>query len=224
MTVFTEGRHPGEGLMSEAGFHRSRGVAIIKGGIGILSPGTVLGRLTLAGTAASAVKAGGNTGTGVLTLDPAAPVLAGAVSGVYQVRFIEAVANAGQFEVRDPGGHMIGVGSVGVAFATQIAFSIADGATDFAVGDGFDITVDAGSGKFAPSPDAYTAGLEGAEVACAIALYGADATTDDVEIAIIERDAEWNGHTVTFDASVDNDAKKATKAAQLAAAGIILRY
>jgi len=223
MTKFTEGRHPGEGLMSEANFHRSRGKAVVALGSGVFKPGAVLGKITL-GAAASAAKAGGNTGTGALTLDATTPVLAGAKAGVYQVRCIEASAGGGVFRVSDPDGFNLGDVAVGQTFANDIKFAIADGDPDFALGDGFDVTVDPGSGKYAPSPDALTAGIEGAEVACAIAIYGGDATTEEVEVAIIERDAEWNGNTLSFDASVNSDGKKASKVAQLAAAGIIARY
>lgn len=80
------------------------------------------------------------------------------------------------------------------------------------------------SGKFIPSPNAEVVGDEGAETGIAIALYGCDATSADQKIAAIVRDAEWNGHTLAFDASVDNNTKKATKVAQLAAKGIIARY
>ena len=81
-----------------------------------------------------------------------------------------------------------------------------------------------GSGGFVPSADAEVEGSEGAEVACAIALYGCDATDAAQKIAIIERDAEWNGQTLTFDDSVDDADKKAAKAVQLSSVGIIVRY
>lgn len=80
------------------------------------------------------------------------------------------------------------------------------------------------SGKYVPSANAEVVGDEGAEVAVAIALYGCDATSADQAIAAITRDAEWNGNTLSFDASVSDATKKATKAAQLAAKGIIARY
>ena len=82
MTKFTEGRHAGEGLLSEANFHRSRDKAVIKAGSGVVQPGAPLGKITA-------------------------------------------------------------------------------------------------GGKFAPSPNASVAGIEGAEVATAIALYGCDATAAD---------------------------------------------
>lgn len=124
--VFTEGRHPGEGLMSEGNGSLSRGIAVIKAGSGVIKPGTVLGKITA-------------------------------------------------------------------------------------------------GGKFAPSPNAQVAGIEGAETAVAVAIYGGDATGADLKVSIIARDAEWNVNTLTFDATVNDDAKKATKLAQLAAVGIIAR-
>jgi len=126
MTKFTEGRHAGEGLLSEANFHRSRGKATIKSGSGLIEPGAILGKIT----------------TG---------------------------------------------------------------------------------GKFAPSPAAETVGIEGAQTAVAIAIYGCDATAADQEIAIVERDAEWRIGAVVYEASVDTDAEKLAKRTQLATVGIILR-
>lgn len=80
------------------------------------------------------------------------------------------------------------------------------------------------SGKYAFSANAEITGEEGAETAKAILLYGVDATSADVAVAAITRDAEWNGNTVAYDSTVNDAGKKATKAAQLAAAGIILRF
>jgi hypothetical protein len=123
MVVFTEGRHPGEGLLSEASGQRSRETVTIVSGSGILAAGTVLGQIT----------------TG---------------------------------------------------------------------------------GKYAPSP---ATGSDGSQVAAAILLYGVDAASADVKAAVIKRDAEWNGNTLSYAASVDDDTKKAAKATQLAAVGIIVR-
>lgn len=223
MTKFTEGRHPGEGLLSEAGFHRSRGNAVIKAGSGKIEPGTILGKVTL-GAATSAAKAG-NTGNGTLVLDSDTPLLAGAMPGVYAVRFVSAT----NFTLSDPTGRVVASLPIGgsngnaASVANQLKFDLTQGSTGFAAGDGFDITVAAGSGKYAPSPDAPEAGIEGAETACAIALYGGDATSEDLAISIIERDAEWRIGAVVYDQSVDNDAKKLAKRTQLAAVGIILR-
>lgn len=80
------------------------------------------------------------------------------------------------------------------------------------------------SGKYVPSANAEVTGEEGAEVGAAIALYNCDATSADQRIAAITRDAEWNGNTLSFDSTVNDASKKATKVAQLAAKGIIARY
>ena len=45
-TTFTEGRHPGEAILSEANFHRSRGVVTIPAGTGVVPANSVLGEVT----------------------------------------------------------------------------------------------------------------------------------------------------------------------------------
>lgn len=80
----------------------------------------------------------GNTGDGVMTL---AAVPAGAQVGTYRVVFVEPTANLGTFIVEDPSGVEIGTGVVGTAFSNQIAFTIADGATDFIAGDAISVAV-----------------------------------------------------------------------------------
>lgn len=92
-------------------------------------------------TGTSAAKSGGNTGTGALTMDATTPVLSGAVDGVYTVRCITAATDSGTFRVTAPNGTVLGDVAVGATFANQVKFAIADGGTDFIVGDGFDITV-----------------------------------------------------------------------------------
>lgn len=222
MTNFTEGRHPGEGLLSEANPNRSRGVATIPAGTGKVEPGTVLGKIT--GDVIDVTKTDIGGGKGALTLaDPAYG--AGVKHGTYRIVIIEPEADGGDFVVEDPSGVVVGNGSVGAAFDGVIKFTLADAATDFEPGDTVLVHVDrSGSGGFVPSADAEVEGSEGAEVACAIALYGCDATDAAQKIAIIERDAEWNGHTLTFDDSVDDADKKAAKAVQLSSVGIIVRY
>lgn len=69
-------------------------------------------------------------------------------TGVYYIRIVKAASNAGDFVLVDPAGDVIGHGTVGVAFAQAgFSFTLADGATDFVVGDSFKLTV-AGTIKY----------------------------------------------------------------------------
>ncbi len=90
--------------------------------------------------AVTAAAASGNTGNGVLTLASPAYVT-GAQVGAYRAVFIEPATDLGNFVVFDPSGVEVAKGTVGSAFSNQIAFTIADGATDFVAGDAFVITV-----------------------------------------------------------------------------------
>lgn len=76
------------------------------------------------------------------------------------------------------------------------------------------------TGKYVP---AAATGSDGSQTAVAVAMYGCDATSADQSITIIAREAEVNGKELLFGSSVNDDAKKAAKAAQLAAQNIIVR-
>ncbi|MCF8265828.1 MAG: hypothetical protein K9I99_15115, partial [Melioribacteraceae bacterium] len=117
----------------------------IKSGAGVIAKNTVLGKETLGAVTVAAD--GGNTGNGVFTLDATTPKLARAKAGIYKVVCIAAATNGGTFRVTDPEGYVLGDVAVAATFSNQIKFSIADGATDFVVGDTFDVTIAAGSGK-----------------------------------------------------------------------------
>jgi len=80
------------------------------------------------------------------------------------------------------------------------------------------------SGKYVPSANTEITGEEGAHVGVAIALYGCDATSADQKIAAITRNAEFNGHSLSFDSTVNDGTKRAAKIAQLAAVNIIARF
>lgn len=49
MTVFTEGRKPAEGILSEANGQRSRENVVIAAGSGVIAPMTVLGKVNASG-------------------------------------------------------------------------------------------------------------------------------------------------------------------------------
>lgn len=84
-------------------------------------------------------------------------------------------------------------------------------------------TSGANAGKYSLAPNTAADPDVGNQTAVAVALYGCDATSADQTIAVIRRDAEVNGKTLTFHSTVNDAAKRATKATQLAAAGIIVR-
>ncbi len=125
----------------------------------IIPEGAVLGEISL-GTPTSAAKSGGNTGNGTLTT---LTLVEGARVGVYAVRVIEVAANVARFQVMAPDGNQIGTGIVAGAagtfvFENEIRFTLTDGGTDFIVGDGFDVTVPAGSGRLVRSVSTATDG------------------------------------------------------------------
>lgn len=174
---------------------------------------SVLGVVALAG-AASAVKAGGNTGTGTFTLD-ASPLLSRATPGVYTLRCIAAAANGGKFRLEDPEGRVLGdvdlPGAAGgtVAINEQIKGVLADGGTDFIVGDGFDITVTAA---------AKTNGLDAAKLATAAATdgsqepslvlaYDVDASAGPAE-AIVYESGDFVREQLIFGAGITADSAR----------------
>lgn len=125
-------------------------------------------------TAAGAVSTAfaGNTGNGTMG---AVTLSAGAKAGTYKLAIVEPGTNLGTFIVEDPDGKIIGRGVVASAFsAGGLAFTLADGATDFVAGDGFDIVVGAGSGHFVPY---LNTAADGTQEASAILAYPAEIST-----------------------------------------------
>lgn len=92
------------------------------------------------GIAGSSAAWAGNTGNGVMG---AVAVAAGTKVGVHKFVCIEPGANVGTFAHFDPDGILVSSRMiVAVAYnAGGLSFTLADGAADFIVGDGFDITV-----------------------------------------------------------------------------------
>lgn len=215
MATVTEGNNLGDLLMTEVKEGWTRQKRTITGAASLLL-GTVLAALTV-GAASSAAKTGGNTGNGTLTLDATAPKLAGVTPGVYAVRCITAAANGGTFRVEAPNGVVLGDVAVGDTFADQVKFVIADGAADFIVGDGFDITVAAGSGKYQAID---FAGTGGAEKAVAVLAEDVDASLADQPGIVIARGAVVNSSALVWPAGATTDQKNAALA-QLEALGIV---
>lgn len=215
MTILTEGKHAAEFLVSEAAGSRSRERITVLSGETLVA-GAVLGKVTV-GAATPAAFAGNAANTGTIAT---VTLGAGAKPGVYEVVIIEPTTNAGKFTVEDPDGITIGTGTVGVEFAGGgLTFTVADGATDFSAGEGFTITVAAGSGKYRGYDPANT---DGSQTAVAVLFDAVDAAAADRPGVAIVRDAEVNAAELGWFTDA-NANQKAAGLAQLAVAGIIGR-
>ena len=80
------------------------------------------------------------------------------------------------------------------------------------------------SGKYRLSPNAEVVGDEGAESAIAVLLEAVDATAVDQSALVVARGPViLSKAALVFDASVDDNSKKAAKHTQLSAAGLVPR-
>jgi hypothetical protein len=112
-----------------------------------------------------------------------------AITGTYLVTITEAAANGGAFSLMDPTGREVGTGSVGVAFTGGgLTFTLADGAVDFAVNDGFTLAVNANLGEWASYDD--DGANDGRRAASGILFASVEATTNDIRAVAVLRDAE----------------------------------
>jgi hypothetical protein len=190
----------------------------------IVDVGSPLGAIVSA-TVASAAKAGGNTGTGTLVVDATTPALSRAEAGVYTVRCVTAIASGGEFEVVDPIGVSLGpvnaVTGGGATFADRVKFVItANAGTNFVVGDGFDITVSAVTGKLV---NLVPGAADGSGRLVGFALGARDPGGADSAIQYLAR-----GPAVVADSGIVwptgiTTAQKATALADAARIGIITR-
>lgn len=187
----TQGKTLTSLLKWEANPDFSRESAVLLAGSGAvrsIALGTILALLTTTADAAGvAAPDAGNAGDGVLTMSSPA-VTTAAKEGVYTVVCTDPATDGGTFEVSDPDGKSVGTATVGAAFGKQVRFTIADGATDFAAGDRFEITVT----KSDINPNAGKvvawdpAGSDGSEVPWGIAANFAEAPDgSDLEFGLI---------------------------------------
>lgn len=220
MTTLTEGIYPTESFVSEAPGDRSRESITVKSGQNIKSC-AILATI-VSGTVTSAAKTGGNTGNGTFTLDATTPLLPNVKLGVYTLRCIAAATNNGTFRLEDPDGVVVGdiVMSGGAATVSeQIKGALADGSTDFAVGDGFDITVSAIVEKeVALNPT----GTDGSQLATGVLYAAVDATSADTRGVAWKRDCEHNADVVVWPSGI-TATQKAKATSDLKRRGIILR-
>lgn len=118
--------------------------------------GAVVGaRLFGAPTIANAPGNTGGGGLGSLTYGDAVKV------GTYACICIAEATDGGIFQVIDPDGYRLADATVGEAYASpQIAFTISDSGTDFAIGDTITVEVAAGDGKVTAIDPAATDGRQ----------------------------------------------------------------
>jgi len=221
MSVQVQSFNQGDWLKWEHVDHRfSRDEVVLAAGQANVLTGTVLGQQTLTGNLVTVVPAGTNTGKGVLTMDAASPLLAGAQAGAYVAKCTTAAANGGTFTVTDPKGNVLGTVAVGATFATQIKFVIADGAPDFILGDQFSIEV----GPISPAvvTALNLAASDGTQNAAGVLLFTTDATSGAVKTTMIAREAILSSFGLTWPAGI-TQAQQDAAVAQLATKGIQVR-
>ena len=215
MSVKSEGLYLPDFLISEhvgIGRYSRENITVLagSGAVRALTVGMVLGKITKGSATAAAFA--GNTGNGTMG---AITVSAGAKPGVYKLLIVEPGSNVGTFTVEDPDGITIGSGVVAAAFsAGGLAFTLADGATDFVAGDGFNITVAAGSGKWV---QLNLSGTDGSEIAAGLLVADVTAPdgTDAVGVAVV-RDAIVASAKLVWPSGATTNQKNAALA-QLAA-------
>lgn len=187
-----------------------------------VSGSTVLGKTFV--SSAAVVTAGTNTGNGTMgTVTPTGK----AQAGIYTVKIIKAATNAGDFIVISPRGVIVGYGTVAVAHTgTDLGFTLADGSTDFAVGDTFTVAVD---GAYQYKRVEATA-TDGSDTAVAIYISGSDglaidatiAATTATNIVVLNRGpAIVAKEGLAYGASIDTTAEKNLMYSQLERVGII---
>lgn len=224
--MLTESLHPGAFIIAEAPHMHCRDAISIPASQTVVA-GQVLGRRIVAAALAAVTSAvaadAGNTGNGVFTLDGAAPVAQGAKDGNYRAVCVAVAANSGTFAVFDPSGVEIGRVVVGATFNNQIKFVIADGATDFVVGDAFTVTVGAADTQYEYLPLNLTA-VDGTQNVAGIAVQGittSDAASGSIA-GLVRGPADVRGVNLTWPAGI-TAAQKAEGLRELERLGIVVR-
>lgn len=186
-------------ILAEAAGQRSRENIVLVSDGAKFDSGTLL---TQSGDAAATGSAAANAGnTGNPTFGTIAVGAAGK-PGVYQLRFTAPT----KFDVEGPDGVSIGSGTTGVAFSKKgIGFTLTAGGTPAVDGDGFAITVAAGSGKYSRYAASGASGP--ADAVLYNNVFAADAASEH-KVAAFVRDCELNRYElVGLDAAGEADLK-----------------
>jgi len=210
MPVQTESNYLGDVLKYEAPNLFSREEVTLTAGN--LALGAVVGRKAPAVT----VTPGTNTGNGVMG---AVTLGVAALPGNYVLTCKTKVSNAGVFTVVDPRGLPLPDLTVAVAYAgDHINCTLADGSTDFEVGDKFTIAVSVSSeiGEFNP------AASDGLQFAAGVLVEAADASAATKQTVIIAREAIVSRPALVWKSGATAP-QKAIAIGQLKTLGILVR-
>ena len=220
MNAYAESTYLGDVLKSEAPNLYSREAVTVLAGDGedrMLKVGAVIARRTRSTVTVTA--GDGNTGDGEAT--PADPPL-GALAevGIYRLACITAGADGGTFQVLSPKGYRLPDLTVSTAYAGgHLNLTVADGATDFAVGDTFAIEVSGDGKAVGLDPTA----VDGTAEAIGIVAYDVTAPDGaDTEVTAILREAVLADRPIVWPAGITEEQKKAA-IADLEARGILVR-
>lgn len=190
-------------------------------GTAVATPiGTVLGKYIASpvGTA-GAIVGTGNGVMGTITMTSNANLQL----GTYTLRIYRAVTNAGDFELLNPQGRVVGIGQVAGAFnQAGFSFTLADGSTDFVVGDTIPIVV-TGTEKYKLVETTATDGTEQPLVVVVGDATGRPVTvtptvnTDTTFLVLYRGPAAVADAALTFGASVTAGAVRTANLAALTA-------
>ncbi|MEO5625750.1 MAG: hypothetical protein ABIQ70_07070 [Dokdonella sp.] len=181
----------------------------------------------------TSVSSSGNAGNGTLSVGSIGP---DAIEGIYTATCIAAHPDRGIFELRTPSKGVIGEANVGTAFVSDaLRVTVADGSTDFSVGDKFAVEVIGGtySGySFFADEEAYAAGIESVQIAAGVLSAPLKTLADTAEqFATIRGPAVlpasflklWGSPWNSINLQNLQDAAMARSIDQLARRGIVLR-
>jgi hypothetical protein len=157
--------------------------------------GALMGKVTL-NTTPTITPDGGNTGNGATSNFAAGDKLK---VGTYKLICVNAEADAGVFACIDPDGIALEPIIVGDTDYNNGHFEIdlADGATDWAIGDSIDVVIAAGSGKWVLS---LSTAVDGSQVPRGVLADDADASAAD-KLANIYIAGKFDQRALTYGAS-----------------------
>jgi hypothetical protein len=222
-----EAVHAGAFLITELDDFLSRANGTFEAGQTLVT-GTVLGRLTgvppTSPNVGTPVKHYPFGGGGTMAL-AATPYDAATQLGTYRVVCTTPAAGAGTFTIYDPSGNVVGTEVAGVAFATQIHFTVTAAGVDFMLDDEFRVTVTLPQANAQGQWVAFNpAGTGGAQNAAGINIYPVTSTTTPISIqyAVLTNNAAVRASDLTWPAGITL-AQMSAAIAQLNAQGIVLR-